>query len=230
MRTMNPALVRASFNSQVTEALTFYQSTRRLLTSDADVTKFSALTMVSLATSWEGFVSDLFVAYINRDPTQFAAHLENALTEGLSDKQKEIQKRYAKFVRPGNVDRSTISTLIDPNGNNITFSNVVDLKDGSNRWLSAASRAGIEAITDQQGAIINLWIALRNHIAHDSERSRDALKAAVSKGVLHGTGLHRATNAIHTPGVYLKSLDTQPGGVPRIEKIADHMRNIGNTL
>ena len=230
MRTMNPALVKASFNSQVTEALAFYKSTRGLLTSDSEITKLSALTMVSLATSWESFVSDLFVAYINRDPSQFAEHLENALTEGLSEKQKEIQTRYAKFVRPRSVDRKTISTLIDANGNNITFSNVIDLKSGAKRWLSAESRRGIEAITDEQGAIMNLWIALRNHIAHDSERSRDALQVAVSKGVLHGTGLHRARNAIHTPGVYLKSLHRQPGGSPRIEEIAKHMRAIGNAL
>ncbi|MBF9030625.1 hypothetical protein HKCCE3408_09470 [Rhodobacterales bacterium HKCCE3408] len=229
MRTMDPALVRASFNAQVTETIAFYRSTRSLLTSDGDISKLSALTMVALATTWESFLSDLFVAYINRDPSQFVTHLEYALLAGLTDKQKEIQSRYAKFNRPGSVDRATINALLDPNGNNITFPNTSELKVGATRWLSVANGAGVAAITDQQGAIIDLWIALRNHIAHDSERSREALKRAVSRGVLHGTGLHRATNAIHTPGVYLKSMH-QPGGNPRLEVIAGHMSAIGNAL
>ncbi len=227
---MDPALVRTSFTDQVNDAISFYRTTRTRLSSDGDVTKLSALTLVSLATSWEGFISDLVIAYINRDPSQFGIHLENALKDGLTAKQIEIQSRYAKFSRPTNVDRATIAALLDPYGNNISFPNTLELKSAANRWLSAGNRTGIEAITDQQAAVIDLWIALRNHIAHDSERSKKALKAAVSKGVLHGTGLHRATNAIHAPGVYLKSKHQQPAGQPRIEVIANQMTVIGGSL
>jgi hypothetical protein len=84
----------------------------------------------------------------------------------------------------------------------------------------------IEALNQQQMKIIDLWIALRNHIAHDSERSQKAHQKAVSQGTLHGTGLHRLTNAIHTPGVYLKSKHAPANGIPRIEVILAKMKEI----
>lgn len=227
---MDPDRVRASFDIQLGENITFYQTVKGSLKSEADITKLCALTMIAAAATWESFLSDLIIAYINRDPSQFAIHLERALKEDMSDKQKEIQGRYAPFSAPTNVDRTTIAALIDSDGNNITFSNAAALKKGAKRWVSAANLAGINALTDQQMAIINLWIALRNHIAHDSERSRDALKDAVSRGELHGTGLHRAQNAIHTPGVYLKSKHQQPVGYPRIEEILRHMRLIAAAI
>lgn len=222
---MDPTLVRASFHSQLTEAITFYHTVKASLTSAADVTRLSALTMISAATLWESFLSDLVVAYINRDPSQFSIHLEHALNQDLSDKQKQILNRYAPYKAPTSIDRATIISLLDNDGNNITFSNASTLKKAAKRWISAANLAGIDALTGQQMSIINLWIALRNHIAHDSERSKTALQRAVSHGALHGTGLHRAQNSIHTPGVYLKSKH-QPFGNPRIEEILRHMQQI----
>jgi len=230
LRTMDPARVRASFDAQLTEATNFYHTVKASLSSAADVTRLSASTMISAATLWESFLSDLLVAYINRDPSQFVVHLEHALNEDLSDKQKQILNRYAPYKAPTNIDRTTIISLLDNNGNNITFSSAQALKKGAKRWISAANMAGINAISGQQMAIINLWISLRNHIAHDSERSKSALQRAVSHGALHGTGLHRAQNAIHTPGVYLKSKHQQPIGNPRIEEILRHMQHIAATV
>jgi len=230
LRTMDPALVRASFDAQITDATNFYHTVKASLSSAADVTRLSALTMISAATLWESFLSDLVVAYINRDPSQFAVHLQHALNEDLSDKQKQIVNRYAPYKAPTSIDRGTILSLLDDNGNNITFSNAQTLKKGAKRWISAANIVGINALTGQQIAIINLWISLRNHIAHDSERSRSALQIAVSHGALHGTGLHRAQNAIHTPGVYLKSKHRQPVGNPRIEEILRHMQQIAAAI
>ena len=69
MRTMDPARVHASFDAQLTEATNFYHTVKASLSSAADVTRLSASTMISAATLWESFLSDLLVAYINRDPT-----------------------------------------------------------------------------------------------------------------------------------------------------------------
>ncbi|MBU2360491.1 MAG: hypothetical protein KKB02_16435 [Alphaproteobacteria bacterium] len=222
--------MQTSFDTQLTEATVFYHTVKASLSSAADLTRLSASTMISVATLWESFISDLIVAYINRDPSQFAVHLQQALKQDMSDKQKQILNRYAPYRPPTSIDRSTITSLIDNNGNNITFSNAQALKKGAKRWVGTANMAGINALTTQQMAIIDLWIALRNHIAHDSERSKTALQSAVSHGALHGTGLHRAKNAIHTPGVYLKSKHRRPIGNPRIEEILRHMQQIAATM
>ena len=230
MRTMDPTRVRETFDSQMAETITFFQTVKGFLKSDADITKLCALTMISAAATWESFLSDLIIAYINRDPSRFADHLEETLKHDMNDKQKEIQKRYAPFSAPTNIDRASIAALIDSNGNNITFSNAAALKKGAKRWVSAANLDGINALTKKQMAIIDLWIALRNHIAHGSKRSRDALKQVVSRGYLRGTGLHRAQNVIRLPGVYLKSKHKQPVGNLRIEEILRHMREIAAAI
>lgn len=227
---MDPARVRASFDTQLTQTTAFYHTVKASLASTADLTRLSASTMISAATLWESFISDLIVAYINRDPSQFAIHLQHALNDDMSDKQKQIMNRYAPYKAPTSIDRATITSLIDNDGNNITFSSAQALKKGAKRWIIAANMTGINALSGQQMAIINLWISLRNHIAHDSDRSKGALQRAVSHGALHGTGLHRAQNAIHTPGVYLKSKHRQPIGTPRIEEILNHMQQIAASL
>lgn len=230
MRTMDPAIVRSTFDTQIAEALDFYRALRPKLDSDSQATKLSALTLMTAATIWESFISDLFIAYINRDPSKFVLHLENALKSDMSSKQRQIQSRYAPFRSPTSIDKSTIASLVDENGNNITFPNATALKKRARLWITDANGAGIQSLSKQQLALIDLWIALRNHIAHDSERSRNALQDQVSNGALYGTGLHRQKNAIHRTGVYLKSLHQQPNGNPRVEIIVGHMQAIGLTL
>ena len=230
LRTINPSDVRASFDAQIAETILFYSTVKTSLSSGSDVTRLSALTMISAATLWESFLSDLVVAYINRDPSQFTIHLKDALETELSNKQTQILNLYAPYNAPTSIDRATIISLLDDNGNNITFRNADALKNDTKRWIAATNMAGINSINSKQMAIINLWIALRNHIAHDSERSKTALQDAVSKGALHGTGLHRAKNAIHKPGVYLKSKHSNTNGIPRIEEILRHMKNIASIL
>jgi hypothetical protein len=67
--------------------LGFYNSAKPHL-SDADVTILASSTLVSVATIWESFVSDLIIAYINRDPSTFAVHLNNRAL-GRADRQAE---------------------------------------------------------------------------------------------------------------------------------------------
>ena len=210
--------------------MSFYQKARETLDAETDIQTLSSLIMVTLATSWEGFLSDLFVAYINRDSSKFINHLKNAFKEPMSEKQKHIHSLYAPFKQPRNINRTTISSLLVPNGNNITFSDCKDLKKCAQRWLSHSDQRKISALTKKQGAIINLWVALRNHIVHDSERSRKALKDAVSKRDLYRTGLHRQQNAVGTPGFYLKSNSPQLTENSRIEEIAAHMKNIAKAI
>jgi hypothetical protein len=228
MRTMDPAIIHSSFQAQLVRVLGFYNSAKPHL-SDADVTILASSTLVSAATIWESFVSDLIIAYINRDPSTFAVHLNNALSEGLTDKQKAIKNRYAKFVAPKSIDKATVTELLDGDGNNVTFSSGQTLQDGARRYVAPAHRAGIEGLTVQQLAVMNLWIALRNHIAHDSEKSRKTLKDKVSHGTLIQFGLHRAVNNVLQPGHYLKSLH-QVNGTPRIEVILNQMSAIAAAI
>ena len=74
--------------------------------------------------------------------------------------------------------------------------------------LTPANAAGIVGLTAPRKAIINALIAVRNQIAHRSERSLEAMKEALAKGALRNTGLQRGVNAVGRVGAFLKA---QPG-------------------
>ena len=75
--------------------------------------------------------------------------------------------------------------------------------------LTPANAAGIVGLTAPRKAIINALIAVRNQIAHRSERSLEAMKEALAKGALRNTGLQRGVNAVRHVGAFLKA---QPVG------------------
>jgi len=154
---------------------------------------------------WEGFLSDLIIAYINRDSSQFAVHLRNALETDLTPKQTRIYSAFTTLTIPTHLNKADVISLIDGQGNNISFSNFNDLNDAAARWLAATDAAKIANLTNAQKAILNALTAVRNQIAHRSEQAHKAMQIALSAGALYPTGLQRGTNAVSQIGSYLKA-------------------------
>ena len=59
--------VKADFASGLTDVAAFYSAANNALSGDKDKTLLVENTFLTTAVLWEGFVSDLIVAYINRD-------------------------------------------------------------------------------------------------------------------------------------------------------------------
>ncbi|MEE9906719.1 hypothetical protein LWV33_03290 [Brucella intermedia] len=140
MRKINPNEVRADFDNGLAELITFYQSAKTTLKGDKDQTILAESTILSAATLWEGFINDLFVAYINRDSTQFILHLTNAMEHDRTSKQKEIANRFSTLSFPKHLTVQVITSLLDESGNNLTFSSYAALKKGQrNIWQMPTS-------------------------------------------------------------------------------------------
>jgi hypothetical protein len=120
MRKMSPIDVKSDFKNSLTDLSNFYSTTNTALTLDSQRSFLVENSLLAAAVLWEGFVSDLLVAYINRDSTRFALHLEDALKQGLSEKQKTILTKYGKLNVPNHLKKEEIQDLVDGNGNNIT--------------------------------------------------------------------------------------------------------------
>lgn len=223
MRKINPADVRADFASGLADLLNFYRATRALISSDRDRSVLAESALMGIAVLWEGFVSDLLIAYINRDSAKFAVHLKNALEAPMSSKQKNIYSKYALLTVPTHISRADIVSFLDEYGNNITFRNFAELKSQAKLWLTTANVTQINTRTTAQASVVNALIAIRNHLAHRSNRSLDAMNDALNVGALHGTGLRRGVNRVQHIGGYLKA--NVPGGnASRLEAI---FRQIG---
>ncbi len=206
MRKTDPDDVRTDFASGLADVIGFYATADAAVIGDKDKSLLVEHTFLAAAVLWEGFVSDLLVAYINRDTTRFRAHLRDAIEANLTPKQKLIYTNYATLAVPVHLKKADILSLVDAGGNNITFGHFGELAEAANRWLVAASSTRITGRSASEKASVNAVIAIRNHIAHRSERSGRAMNAALAKGELYGTGLGRGgPNAVKHVGSFLKS-------------------------
>lgn len=229
MRKSNPNDVRADFAAGLADVVAFYNATDATLTGDKNKTLLVEHTFLAAAVLWESFVSDLLIAYVNRDASRFAVHLRNALETDLAPKQREIYSRYASLSIPQHIKKADVVSLIDANGNNITFSNFASLEDAAGRWLAPAHAVRITGRSDLEKATVNAAISIRNHIAHRSQRSLTAMNAALANGVFHNTGRGRGANEVRHVGSFLKSV---PVGMQtsRIHIYLGAMKAIGAAL
>lgn len=229
MRKMNPAELKIAFRSSLGDLLAFYAATEPLLALDSQRSFLVENSLLAAAVQWEGFISDLLVAYINRDSTRFAVHLKDALEQDLTEKQKTLFQRYSKFSIPAHLSKTDIEGLVDGRGNNVTFSNFSALVDQSKRWLIEADAARFAGRTAKEKGIVNALIAVRNHLAHQSERSLRAMNDALAAGALHPTGLKRGQNNVHHVGAYLKARVTA-GNVTRLQVFLTELSSVANAL
>lgn len=229
MRKINPEDVRRDFDSSLADLVAFYMTVKSALTLDKDQSFLAENTVLTAATLWESFVNDLFVAYINRDSSRFAVHLKNAFEADRTSKQMQIANRFVSLSFPQHMPVKMVTSLLDDAGNNVTFSSYAAMRKGAKTYLSVANARRIEGLTARQGATINLWIALRNHIAHRSARSLKAMNDALKVGPLHGSGLRRDIRDVHHVGGYLKAKGAH-NLPPRLEIILGSMRTIAAAL
>lgn len=229
MRKIKPEDVRQDFDDSLAELVAFYTTVKSNLALGKDKSFLAENTVLTAATLWESFVNDLFVAYINRDSSQFVVHLKNAFEADKTSKQKQISNRFTSLNFPQHMPVEMINSLLDEVGNNVTFSSYTAMKKGAKTYLSAANATRVGGLTSQQGATINLWIAFRNHISHRSARSLKAMNDALKVGALHGSGLKRSVRDVHHVGGYLKAKSI-PNLPPRVEIILSSMRAIASSL
>jgi hypothetical protein len=229
MRKINPADVKADFAAGVGDIWTYYAAANARLSSDKHKTILAETTFLAVCVLWEGFLSDLMIAYVNRDSTRFTQHLKDVSADGRTTKQKTIFDLYGSMTIPAHISKPDIIKIVDENGNNITFSHYGDLIDCAKRWLTDTNSAGIRGVSGQNKAVINAAICLRNHIAHRSDRSLKAMNDALEKGALHGTGLKRGVNSVRHVGSYLKAAAPGAGG-SRMAVYVATLLVIANTL
>jgi hypothetical protein len=207
MRKIAPKDVVNDFRNQLAELLAFHKSGEAALTSAADISRLTEQSLLATAAAWEGFVNDMFIAYINRDAKKFREHLKNAFDTHLAKDQKTetIFERYGSLSIPAHLKKADIERLADYVGNNITFPNFGRLEERAEIWLITKDANRFINLTNEQKSVVNATISLRNHVAHRSKRSFDAMNAAINAGVLYGTGLKRLANKVRVVGVWLKA-------------------------
>ncbi len=85
MRTVDPESVKSDFVSALTDLKSYFDDAAELLSKrEGDLSTLSEQTMMSAAVLWEGFISDLIVAYINRDSSEFKELVKTAVNREMA--------------------------------------------------------------------------------------------------------------------------------------------------
>lgn len=228
MRKISPADIKRDFQTQLTDLTSFYRAGMLAFTSQKDQSTLTEHTLLASAVAWEGFVSDMFIAYINVDATRFKQHLKDAFDDHLKTQEKSsrVFKAYGKLLFPAHLSKADVQALANSTGNNITFPNFSELEERSKKWHVKAHADKFGNLTKSQKALVDAVIGLRNHIAHRSQRSGDAMNKLLAVGALHTTKIKRGDNKINSVGAWLKSTPVKHNA-PRVETIIDALVAIG---
>ncbi|WP_457356050.1 hypothetical protein [Roseateles sp. P5_D6] len=208
MRKVSPQDIRDDFRRQLTDLTNFYQAGLAALGSDKDQSTLTEHSLLAAAVAWEGFISDMFIGYINVDATRFKQHLKDAFEQHLQTQEKSnrLFRAYGSLQFPAHLSKRDVQTLANSSGNNITFPNFSELEERAGRWLVAAHANRFEGLTGPQKALVDAVIGLRNHVAHRSHRSGEAMNRLLAVGALHVTGIRRGANNVSNVGAWLKAV------------------------
>lgn len=207
MRKISPESVKDDFRQQLTALINFHNDGFAAFATDANKSTFTEHSLLAAVVTWEGFVSDLFIAYINRDATRFKEHLRASFDEHLraGATPQRVFDTFGTIAFPQHFSKAQVQAFTDNVGNNITFPNFSELERKAGIWLVPAHAAKFTGLNAQQKVIVDAVIALRNHIAHRSQRSLNAMNETLARGALHPTGLKRLSNRFHNVGAWLKA-------------------------
>lgn len=228
MRKISPQDVRDDFSAQLDELTRFYQTGLSALPNDKDQSTLTEHSLLAAAVAWEGFVSDLFIAYINGDASRFKQHLQDAFNTHVKaqDKPNRVFQKFGRLHFPKHLTKADVQSLANSTGNNITFPNFAELESRAAVWLVKVHADKFKNLSNSQKALVNAVIGLRNHVAHRSQRSLDAMNLLLAHGALVPIGIQRKGNKFHNVGAWLKATPAKRNE-SRIETIIRALKAIG---
>jgi hypothetical protein len=234
MRKVKPTDVKSSFQALVTEKKTYFlrqeTSLKGTVHEKKDLSLLSEMIFHSLYVEFECFISDLVLAYINRDPSEYQRDLFARVKNSVLTKFDNWTASRLTLKTEKNIKIDEIEQLIDPRDFNVTFKDVEALKSSATRWICPAYSAGITGISDADTRLIDTTHSIRDFIAHQSVHSKtnmnNRLRTVDGGNNCPNAGLGSTQN-INKVGSFLKA---SVGNQRRVMRYADRLLSIAATL
>lgn len=235
MRKVRPQDVRNDFASLVADRLQHFDRLELALRGTAhakrDLTTLTEVTLHSIYVAFECFLSDLLLAYINRDPSHYQQNLESRMREYIRSKFGPWASGRMSFAATKHIKLDELERALDPNSYNLTFKDVATLKQKYGEWVALRYRNGVMSLGDADIRLIDTVHAIRNFIAHRSPNAKkimnDRLATVVTGPGCPNLNLGRGVHDIHDIGSFLKA---KPGGVMRMRQFAMRLNDIAARL
>ncbi len=235
MKKVEPAGVRNDFDAFASERRSHFVRLEGELKGTShekrDLSILAETTLHSTYVAFEVFLSDLLLAYMNRDFSTYQATLQTDIQKLVQSKLGVGASSMTKLDAPKHIKIQDLENLVDPTGWNLTFKSVAVLQSKFAAWVSPALGAGVAGLVPSDIKLIDTARAIRNFTAHKSDGSKQIMNGmllTVSTGAAcPNASLLRGNHEIHDVGAYLKSV---VGGQRRVVTYIERLRLIAATL
>ena len=229
MRKVDPNDVRNAFVSDATDLNDYFGRLRRGLAGSShekrDVSRLASTTFLSLYVRFENYLSDLFLAYLNRDFSTYQDWVKNRVDQSTAEKFGSWAGGRTAFSPVTHVAVAELESIVDPTGWSLTFGSASKIGDRATEWLAAGHRARVHSLTASDQDLIDTARSVRDFIAHRSPGSKKRMNVQLQVVNQHGGNPHlaRGPNAIHDEGAYLKAVT---GGHRRLTTYSSRLQDI----
>lgn len=212
MRTLDPNNIKADFLAGLQDIRATFSSVEGASLSPASKNLMAEYTFLGGSILMEGFISDLFVAYINRKDGPFVTYLTKRMRVETTDDHAKRAATFATIDIKSHLNQDQIRTVLDSRDWNFSFPTTADLKAKSGQWLDDPYKAYFLGLSNANCAVLEAIKAVRNFLAHRSGAAKTKMQIALANTDLP-PGLGRGQRQIHAVGSYLDSKPT--AGSPR---------------
>lgn len=234
MRKVRPQDVCAAYIDQVDDSLAHYHRVVTALNGTsremADVSNMAKMLMHSIFVDFECFLSDLFIAYLNRDFSQYRTRFMNSVRASAADKHSALLSSKIQFDIPVHMKIDDIADAIDPTGWNLTFKTSKVMKDKARDYLVDPYKTKILDMDASDELLVDTARAIRNWIAHQSDGSKTIMNDMLIKLERSGggnSGLGRDKRKVKDIGSFLKAT---VNGIPRVELYGERLQEVARSI
>jgi len=118
MRKIDPADVRVDFAQEVDEVIAYFDRVTVVLAGSAhepgDLSRLAETTFLTVFVAFERFLSDLFLAYLNRQFSSYRSDLENRVRQSIKERFGVWASQRMRLGKVHHVRVSDLEGIVDP--------------------------------------------------------------------------------------------------------------------
>ena len=233
MRKVDPGDVRADFEAACTALIEHFDRIDDAIKSnpkrEGDLSLLATQSFLTLFVAFERFCSDLLLAYMNRDFSQYQADLATRVNASVREKYGSGVAPLVTIAAKKHVSVDELEQIVDPTGWNLTFKSVEKLKEYGRRVIVPAHAQRIDSLTAAEARLIDTARSIRDFIAHQSIGAKMRMNAALSTVEIGGHNRHLgcAGYNVDKVGAYLKAIHA---GQRRLHRYAGALLGISKRM
>ena len=171
------------------------------------------LSLLAAVVQWDEFISNLFVALVNRDASRFGVYLDGRVRDYVKKKFGAPTAARVKTALEQHPSMEATEQLLDESGWVPAF-DAQKLQERA-RECFVPDVARRFQLDEGEEAVITAWRALRNYVAHRSGAARQEMNGALGTDGLPVSFRKLGAKEVRSAGAFLRA-PAKAGDAPRL--------------